>query len=57
MRVRKKMNKKGTIKERLTQAEKDIEQLAVAYRDLLNLKRNQAIRTLPTHAHEEVAEP
>ena len=36
-----------TVEERLTQAEKDIQQLTFVYKELLTWKRNQATRSLP----------
>ncbi len=42
------MSKDGSIEERLTQAEKDIQDLTFIVQKLLTWKRNQATRTLPT---------
>ena len=42
------MSEKGSIEERLTQAEQDIIDLTVILQGLLTWKRNQEIRNLPT---------
>ena len=42
------MSKDGSIEERLTQAEKDIQDLTFIVQKLLTWKRNFAVKTLPT---------
>ena len=53
------MSEERSVEDRLDQIEKDIEELAFGFRELLTWKRNQATRSLPTQhslstQHEEL---